>query len=96
MGTKILKCNITFANIPESKLKHFTRRDGTEDIGLNLSIVRMRNKDKFGNTHTIYVSQTKEEWERKEPKIFIGSGKVLDFKEYDAPNNNNDDDDIPF
>lgn len=97
MGHFYLKCNITFANIPEDKLRHFTRKDGSEDTALNFTIVKRKTPDVFGNTHCIYVSQTKEEVDRKDQKIFIGTGKL-----YELNNNNNnnnhpiEDEDIPF
>lgn len=99
MGLKILKGNITFADIPESKLRHFTRKDGTEDTGLDISIIQRKEPDKFGNTHAIYVTQKKEEWLNKEPKIFIGNARIMDLDELREKYNkqkNRYEDDTPF
>jgi hypothetical protein len=42
-----------------------------------------KEADQFGNTHTVYMNQTKEEREAKTPKAYIGSAKEIVF------NNNN-------
>lgn len=97
MGCFYLKCNITFADIPEDKLRHFKRKNGTEDTALNFTIVKRKTTDVYGNTHCIYVSQTKEEVNRKDQKIFIGTGKLYELN--NDKNNNNppiEDEDIPF
>ena len=38
-----------------------------------------KEKDKFDNTHTVYVNQTKEEREAKKEKQYVGSGKEYIF-----------------
>ena len=43
---------------------------------LNICITERRKPDKYGNTHTIYVSQDKEEREAKANKCYIGSGRA--------------------
>lgn len=45
---------------------------------LNICIAKRREADQYGNTHTIYVSQSKEEREAKSSKCYIGSGRVYD------------------
>jgi hypothetical protein len=44
-------------------------------IYVNLVLSARREKDNFGNTHTIYVSQSKEQRENHEQKVYVGSGK---------------------
>lgn len=46
---------------------------------LNISVSRMKEPDKYDQTHTVFISQTKEEREVGEPKIYIGKGKEIDF-----------------
>lgn len=45
---------------------------------LNVCIAERREADPYGNTHTIYVSQTKEERNAQLKKCYIGSGRVYD------------------
>jgi hypothetical protein len=40
----------------------------------------LKEKDKFDNTHTCYIRQTKEEREAKQAKVYVGNGKKIDFK----------------
>lgn len=61
-----------------------------------------KEKDKFDNTHTVYVNQTKEEREAKKEKQYVGSGKEYIFgaaKKPDyvqPPDASNASDDLPF
>jgi len=48
---------------------------------INLVIAERRETDQFGNTHTVFCSQSKEMRENKEPKTYVGSGKETKFKE---------------
>lgn len=38
-----------------------------------------KEKDKFDNTHSVYINQTKDEREVKAAKIYVGNGKELVF-----------------
>lgn len=58
-----------------------------------------KEKDKFDNTHTVVINQTKEQREAKVPKVYVGSGKEYVFNKtipkadyVQLP----DDDDLPF
>lgn len=42
-------------------------------------IVDRKEPDKFENTKTVYMNPTKEQREAKEPKAYVGAGKVLTF-----------------
>jgi hypothetical protein len=46
---------------------------------LNVVVDTRREADQYGNTHTVYMSQTKEQREQKHPKVYIGSGKEYVF-----------------
>ena len=53
---------------------------------LNFTIVPLKEVDKFGNTHTVYVSQSKAQREAKEEKIYIGKCKEILFNDsYNPP-----------
>lgn len=92
MDDAILKCQIVFSAIPENKLKRFTRKNGEEETAIDFTVVKRQTPDNFGNTHSIYISQTKAEWEEREPKIFIGSAKIYGKQ----TNNNNNLNNAPF
>lgn len=69
----------------------------------NITAVQMRETDQFGQTHTVYMSQTKEERENKTPKDYIGKGKEIIFENKQAPpapptpeNVPEPEDDLPF
>lgn len=51
---------------------------------VNITITELRKPDDKGNTHTIYLTQNKEERAAKTPKTYIGKAKEIKF-------NNNDD-----
>lgn len=53
---------------------------------INLVVETRRQADKYGNTLTVYVSQTKEERTRRENKTYVGSGKEY-FNQYSHPQN---------
>jgi len=38
-----------------------------------------RSVDNYGNTHSVSMSQTKEERDAKTPKVWVGSGKEFKF-----------------
>lgn len=42
---------------------------------LNAVVTELKEADKYGNTHTIYLSQSKDEREAKAAKVYIGKGK---------------------
>ena len=42
---------------------------------INLVVDKRKEAGKYGETHTLYVSQSKEERESKEDKKYVGSGK---------------------
>lgn len=58
-----------------------------------------KEKDKFDNTHTVYVNQSKEEREAKDAKVYVGSGKEIVFggaKKQPDVIQLPDSDDLPF
>lgn len=46
---------------------------------LSMTVDKLKEVDKFGNTHCVYESQTKEERERKDKRNYIGNGKEFVF-----------------
>ena len=70
---------------------------------MNITIATRREPDKYENTHTVFMSQTKEEREAGTGRIYIGSGKGFDFtpaattpESVDQMPVASDTDDLPF
>ena len=71
----MININLTVTDIPKEKIqKHANGKSY-----LNLVCDKKKEVDKFGYTHTVYISQTKEERAAKVPKIYVGSGKEIVF-----------------
>lgn len=75
-------------------------------IYANFCIDERKEPDKLGNTHSVWISQTKEERQAKTEKKYVGSGKEYKFNSSNAGNQQTpgidnfppqaDDDDLPF
>ena len=65
--------NICLSDIPAGS--RFKGKDGK--IYTNIIATELREKDKFDNTHTVYMSQSKEDREAKADKLYIGRGKEV-------------------
>jgi hypothetical protein len=66
--------------IPESRIKVFNRKDGSESLFLELDIKSNRDgEDKFGKTHFCSEATTKEERANKVKMPIIGNGKEFIF-----------------
>jgi len=59
-----------------------------------------RESDQYGNTHSVSISQSKEEREAKKPKVYIGNGKEYVFQKTETPAPttpvSDETDDLPF
>lgn len=51
---------------------------------VNLVLAERREVGQYGDTHMLYMSQTKEERENKEKRIFVGNGKEYKFETKEA------------
>lgn len=66
--------------IPESRIKKFNRKDGSESLFLELDIKANRDgEDKFGKTHFVAEASTKEERSNKVRLPIIGNAKEFVF-----------------
>ena len=65
--------NVCLSDIPADK--RFKGKDGK--IYTNIIATELKAPDKFDNTHTVYMSQSKEEREAKADKQYIGRGKEV-------------------
>lgn len=95
-----ISISICLSDIPKDRIK--AADNGKKYI--NLAVTRMKEPDKYEQTHTVFISQSKEEREAKEGKIYVGKGKEINFTPSGAtvqsvqnmPSMNIDDDDLPF
>lgn len=71
----LINANICVSDIPKDKFK----KADNGKIYCNITIAERKEPDKFENTHTIYVSQSKEERDKRVDKKYIGSGKEFSF-----------------
>lgn len=88
----------------EDMKAHLKKNEKNGKHYINLVVDTKKETDQYGNTHTVYVSQTKEQREAKRPKSYVGNGK--EFKSQHntpkptetKPNENKSElvDDIPF
>lgn len=83
--------DICLSDIPKDKIK--TGTNGKRYIKLTLS--EMRQADRWGNTHTLYVTQTKEEREARADRQWVGKG--VDYARKDeGTNGGSNNNDFPF
>lgn len=67
----MISLSICLSDLPKEKIQ--TANNGKKYI--NLVVDKRKEAGKYGETHTLYVSQSKEEREAKEDKKYVGSGK---------------------
>lgn len=73
--------NICVSDLPKDRI--IKGRNGKKYI--NLVLDERREVSQFGETHTITLSQSKEEREAKAPKVFVGGGKEYVFERREQP-----------
>ena len=84
-----------------SDIAEWARKKGQNGkVYSKFCVVERKEKDKYENTHTVYLNPTKEQREAKEPKSYVGSGKQLVFNapapaQQDAPRKD-DFEQLPF
>jgi len=88
--------DICLSDIPEWSRK----KANNGKVYAKFCIAERKEKDKFDNTHTVYMNPTKEQREAKQDKAYVGSGKELVFnaiapKQEYAPRTN-EMDSLPF
>lgn len=72
----LINCSICLSDIPKDHIKAHT--NGKKY--LSIVVADLRDADEYGNTHSIYISQTKEEREAREKRTYIGRGKEVVFQ----------------
>ena len=73
----MINISICLTDLPKEKITT-SEKNGKKYI--NLVVDALKEKDQYGKTHTIYLSQSKEEREAKEKKVYVGSGREYVFE----------------
>lgn len=79
----MITVSVCLSDIPKSKIVE--AKNGKKYV--NLVLDERREVGQYGETHMLYMSQTKEERQNKDKKVFVGSGKEYKFekRQEDAP-----------
>lgn len=79
----MITVSVCLTDIPKSKIVE--AKNGKKYV--NLVLDERREVGQYGETHMLYMSQTKEERQNKDKKVFVGSGKEYKFekRQEDAP-----------
>lgn len=72
----IINLSVCLTDLPKSKIK--LAENGKKYI--SLTVRDLQNADAYGNTHTLFVSQTKEERDAKANRTYVGRGKEVVFR----------------
>lgn len=67
-----ITASICVSNIPKEAIK----RAENGKMYISIVIAQSNEPDAFGNTHYIYMSQSREEREAKAKRTYIGNGKA--------------------
>ena len=71
----MINISIDLTKLDKSKI--IEGKNGAKYI--NITVDALKEKDQYGKTHTVYLSQTKEEREAKEKKVYVGNGREFVF-----------------
>jgi hypothetical protein len=72
----MITISVCLSDIPKSKIVE--AKNGKKYV--NLVLDERREVGQYGETHVLYMSQTKEERQNKDKKVFVGSGKEYKFE----------------
>lgn len=72
----LINLSICLTDIPKNRIK--LANNGKKYLAI--TVQDLREADEYGNTHSLFVTQTKEEREAKEKRTYIGRGKAVVFE----------------
>lgn len=72
----LINLSICLSDIPRDRIKQ--ANNGKKY--LNITVQDLKEADDYGNTHSLYCTQTKEEREAHEKRTYIGRGKEVVFQ----------------
>jgi len=81
----LITASICLTDIDKSKI---TKSEKNGKQYLSIVVAENRQPDNYGNTHGIYINQSKEERERGDKKVYIGNGKERKFNNEQQPSSN--------
>lgn len=67
----LINISICLTDIPKDRIK----QAGNGKKYINLCVASRKEVSPYGDTHTVFVQQTKEEREVNAPVTFVGAGK---------------------
>lgn len=73
----VVQLNIDLAKIDKSKIKEFTRKDGTKGAGINLVVFLKDEPDQYGNNGFVSESVPKDSAEKG---TILGNAKIAGQK----------------
>ena len=73
----MITVSICLTDIPKEKI---TTSEKNGKKYLNIVVDHRKEVSTYGETHTVYLSQTKEEREAKAAKVYLGGGKEYKFE----------------
>lgn len=73
----VIQLNIDLAKIDKSKIKEFTRKDGTKGAGINLVVFLKDEADQYGNNGFVSESVPKDSPEKG---TILGNAKIAGQK----------------
>lgn len=80
--SSLVNLSICLSDIPAEA----RRKAKNGKVYTSITVQRLKNVDSDGNTHSVSVKQTKEERERKDPRVYLGRGKEIVFAQASSPN----------
>jgi len=72
----MITISVCLSDLPKDKITT-SEKNGKKYI--NLVVDARKEKTQYGETHTVYISQSKEEREAKQTKVYVGSGREYVF-----------------
>ena len=76
----MIEIKLTLTDIPKELV--FAGKKGKY---IDLIVSEMKQADQYGNTHTVYIKQSKEDRQAKAEKIYVGKGKTVEFEKQPQP-----------
>jgi len=67
----MINLSINLSKLPKEKMT----KDKNGNSWINLVVAERKEKSEYGETHTIYVSRSKQERDEKQKIIYCGTGK---------------------
>ena len=73
----LINCSICLTDIPRCRIK--LAHNGKKYLNITIQDLR-ESPDQYGNTHSVFCTQTKEERDAQEKRTYLGNGKEVVFQ----------------